>query len=186
MKLIVVLILLYLHMNCRSAIFIPVFNMHTFKANIEIIGINPFVFLPPAVLLAVCKAAKKEKGPVPVKGFINGAAFIQTLVKYSGHWRLYINGPMLKNSGTKLGDTVTIKIAFDPADRTESFHPKLKAALTANKTAHATFKKMPPSRQKEIKRYINHLKTELSVQQNIAKVMEHLLGNARFAGRDKP
>ncbi|MEI9935362.1 MAG: hypothetical protein WDM71_11065 [Ferruginibacter sp.] len=42
--------------------------------------------------------AGKDKGHIPVKGKLDGHAFIQTLVKYSGKWRLYLNGPMRKAS----------------------------------------------------------------------------------------
>ena len=44
--------------------------MLSFKANIEIIGINPYVLLPDKVLLALFKQAGKDKGPIPVKGKI--------------------------------------------------------------------------------------------------------------------
>ncbi len=67
--------------------------MNSFKAKIEIIGINPFVFLPARVLKAIFIQAGKEKGPIPVRGTIDGHPYIQTLVMYSGAWRLYINGP---------------------------------------------------------------------------------------------
>ena len=72
--------------------------MITFKAKIDIIGINPYVLLPAKVLKSIFTQAGKDKGPISVKGTIDGHAYIQTLVKYSGHWRLYINGPMLKLS----------------------------------------------------------------------------------------
>lgn len=160
--------------------------MHTFKATIEIISINPFVFLPDRVLKAIFKTALKDKGPIPVHGTVNGASFKQTLVKYSGAWRLYINGPMLKASGCILGDNVTVSIACDPAARTIPFHPALKAALVANKAAYAVFKQLPPYRQKELKRYIHHLKTREAVERNIAKLLDHLSGKAVFAGRKLP
>ncbi|MFN8251412.1 MAG: YdeI/OmpD-associated family protein [Ferruginibacter sp.] len=160
--------------------------MHTFKAIIDIIGINPFVYLPEKVLSAVLKSAQKDKGPIPVYGTVNGASFKQTLVKYSGAWRLYINRPMLHASGSKLGDCIRVRIAFDPSERTIPFHPKLKAALAASKDANAKFKQLPPSRQKEIKRYIHHLKTDESVERNIAKLLDHLRGKAVFAGRQLP
>lgn len=62
-----------------------------FDAKIEIIGINPFVFVPDAILQNLFKLAGKDKGHIPVKGIINGSPYRQTLVRYSGAWRLYIN-----------------------------------------------------------------------------------------------
>jgi len=160
--------------------------MITFNATIEIIGVNPFVFLPDKVLKAVFKQAGKDKGPVPVNGTIDGHPFTQTLVRYSGYWRLYINGPMLKASGKKVGDRTTLSIAFDPGERTITMHPKLNNALIANPIAKAAFDQLPPSRQKEIVRYISFLKTESSVDKNVTRAIAFLLGKERFVGREKP
>lgn len=157
-----------------------------FSATIDIIGINPFVHLPPDILAAICKVADKDKGPIPIKGAINGEAYRQTLVKYSGAWRLYINTVMLKNSPKRIGETIQVTIAFDPDERVTPIHPKLAQALAANKAAKATFDKLPASRQHEIVRYIAHLKTEASVDRNVAKAIDFLNGKARFVGRDKP
>jgi len=158
----------------------------TFKATIEIIGVNPFVFLPDKALKAVFKQAGKDKGPIQVNGTIDGYPYTQTLVRYSGHWRLYINGPMLKASGKKVGDRTTLTIAFDPGERTISIHPKLNDALLANSKAKASFDLLPPSRQKEIIRYISFLKTESSVDKNVDRAIAFLLGKERFVGREKP
>jgi hypothetical protein len=44
----------------------------TFKAKINIIGVNPFVLLPSPVLKNIFKQSKKDKGPIPVRGKIEG------------------------------------------------------------------------------------------------------------------
>ena len=59
-------------------------NATTFSAPIEIIGVNPFVFLPDAILQMLFKAAGKAKSPIPVKGFINDKSFTQNLMYYKG------------------------------------------------------------------------------------------------------
>ena len=43
---------------------------------------------------------------------------------------------------------------------------------------------MSPSHQKEIMRYINSLKSEASVERNIARSIQFMLGKERFVGRD--
>ena len=161
-------------------------NMHSFSDKIKIIGINPYVVPPASALKAIFKAAGKEKGPVPVKGTLNGKPFIQTLVKYSGKWRLYLNGPMRKAAGIGVGDVAEVKLAFDPKDRTIVMHPELKQALLKNKTAKAVFDNLAPSRQKEIVRYISSLKSEVAIEKNIKRALAFLSGKERFAGRDKP
>lgn len=158
--------------------------MHTFQATLDIIGINPFVFVPEPMLNDIFRNAGKDKGPIPVKGTINGKAYRQTLVRYLGHWRLYINTTMLKNSPQRIGERIEISIAYDPADRTIAPHPKLVKALAENPKAQAVFAGLPKSRQKEIIRYISALKTEASIDKNVNRAIDFLLGKSRFIGRD--
>lgn len=157
--------------------------MSEFTAKLEIIGINPYVSVPEKILTAIHAQAGKDKGPIPIKGTINGKAFRQTLVKYSGAWRLYVNTEMLENSPKRIGETVTLKIAFDPAERSIHPHPKLVEALAQNKQAKERFDALPPYLQKEIVRYISFLKTDASVERNVDKAIDFLLGKGPFIGR---
>lgn len=158
--------------------------MNPFKANIDLIGINPFVHVPEPVLEELFRKSGKDKGPIPVKGTINGKPFLQTLVKYSGEWRLYINTKMLPRSPKRIGEEIEVTIEFDPADRTIHPHPKLVQALMENTKANEVFVSLQPSLQNEIVRYIANLKTEESVERNVAKAIAFLLGKERFIGRD--
>ncbi len=160
--------------------------MNKFKAKLEIIKGNPFVYLPKEILESILKNAGKRKGPIPVKGYVNGKEFQQTLLKYSGEWRLYINMKMLKNSPRRIGEEIKVELDFDPSDRTIEVHPKLRKALKENKKANEVFEKLSPSRQKEIIRYISNLKAEDSVDRNVKRTINFLLGKERFVGRDKP
>ena len=121
-----------------------------------------------------------------MRGTIDGHPYIQTLVKYSGAWRLYINGPMLKDAKKQVGDTTTLTIEFDTEERVISIHPKFESALQDNLRAKEVFDKLSPSRQKEIIRYISQLKTEASVDTNVSRAIDFLCGKERFVGRDKP
>lgn len=129
--------------------------MHKFKAELQIIGINPFVFVPVKILAAVFKQANKDKGPIPVRGTINTEPYRQTLVRYSGEWRLYINTSMLKNSPKRIGEKIELTIEHDPSDRSIQPHPKLEAALKKNKEAKKVFDQLTDSRRLEIVRYIS-------------------------------
>lgn len=160
--------------------------MDKFKAKIDIIGINPFVFVPAKILNNIFKQANRNKGPIPVRGTIHGNPYRQTLVKYSGDWRLYINNIMLRNSPKRIGETVEITVQFDPVSREMKPHPLLVKALKENKNAKKVFDGLSPSRRKEIVRYISNLKTEESILKNISKVISHLSGKTAFAGRNKP
>jgi uncharacterized protein YdeI (YjbR/CyaY-like superfamily) len=85
-----------------------------------------------------------------------------------------------------VGDMANVEIEFDPGERILTMHPKLVSALQMNKKARSVFDTLVPSRQKEIIRYINSLKTEESVEKIIKKALGFLLGEERFIGRDRP
>jgi hypothetical protein len=157
-----------------------------FSAEIQIIGVNPFVFLPDTVLDSIFKEANKDKGKIPVKMKIEGYEFIQTLIKYSGHWRLYLNTPMRKIAKKEVGDIANFEISFDPEERVILMHPKLFKALSENLEAQKIFNSLRPSLQLEIVRYISFLKTEETIDKNVLRAVNFLLGNERFIGRDKP
>ena len=160
--------------------------MQKFEAKIELIGINPFVFVPENILAKLFAQAGKNKGKIPIRGTVNGLPYRQTLVKYSGDWRLYINTFMLKDSPKRIGESINLSVEFDPADRTIPPHPKFVKALRKEKKARAVFDSLRPSLQLEIVRYIAFLKTEESVDKNVDKAINFLLGKGRFVGRDKP
>jgi len=159
---------------------------HTFKATIDIIGINPFVYVPEQILKEIFAQSGKDKGHIPIAVFINNKKHQQTLVKFSGDWRLYINTTMLKNSPKRVGETIDIAIEFDPSDRTIKPHPDFLLALNQNTEAKQAFESLSASRQKEIIRYISFLKSVESVTANVQKAIGFLTGKNRFVGRDKP
>lgn len=161
-------------------------SVQKFKARIELIGINPFVFVPEKILKEIFRQSGKEKGYIPVCGSVNRKPYKQTLVKYRGDWRFYINTTMLKDSPKRIGEIVEVTIQHDPEDRTIDPHPAFAKALKDNKEAKKVFDSLPASRQKEIVRYISALKTAESVSKNIQRAIGFLTGGNRFVGRDKP
>jgi len=163
-----------------------IISLYEFRAKVLKIGVNPYVLLPQKVLKAIFVQAAKDKGPIPVKGKLDGHGFQQTLVKYSGKWRLYLNTPMRKAAGKDVGDEVKVHLEADLKERIIAIHPELEAALHKNKRAKSIFDALPPSRKKEIIRYINHLKTDESRKRNIVRAIRFLSGTERFVGRDKP
>ena len=82
--------------------------MPSFSAKIQIIGVNPYVLLPKKVLEYIFEKAGKDKGAIQVKGTLNKNPFTQNLVKYSGKWRLYLNGPMREAAGIDVGDLANL------------------------------------------------------------------------------
>jgi hypothetical protein len=158
----------------------------TFTAVIGIIGVNPFVYVPDEILQEIFKQSGKQNGPIPIYGTVNEKPYKQTLVKFSGAYRFYINTSILKNSPKRIGEVLTITIAYDPSDRTIKMHPKLILALDNNTEAKEVFDSLSMSLQNEIVRYISQLKTEESIDKNVKKAIGFLLNQNRFVGRDKP
>jgi hypothetical protein len=150
--------------------------MHTFSAKVGKIDINPFVQVPDDILLKLQQAAKKEKGPIPVKGTLQGKAFLANVVRYQGMWRLYLNIEMRRAANVDVGDQVTVEVQFDHAPRPVPMPPEFELALSKNKQAKEAFKKLTPSRQKEILRYLNSLKQPKTLEHNIEKVIGFLRG----------
>jgi hypothetical protein len=150
--------------------------MHTFSAKVGRSEINPFVQVPDDILLKLQQAAKKEKGPVPVKGTLQGKPFLANVVRYRGLWRLYLNTEMRRAANVDVGDQVTVRVQFDHAPRPVPMPPEFELALAENKQAKEAFEKLTPSRQKEILRYLNSLKQSETLERNIEKAIGFLRG----------
>lgn len=162
-------------------------NLHTFTAVLDLIGINPFVSVPDSILKLIFESAGKDKGPIPVKGTINKKNYTQTLVKFRGEWRLYINMIMLANSPKRIGEKITVTITYNASPIAETKAPDaFERALKADKEVKAIFEQLAPYLQKEINRYLSGLKTEESLHKNIQRALNFLRGKERFIGRDKP
>lgn len=155
-----------------------------FRARLEIIGVNPFVFVPKGILQKIFKQAGKDKGPIPVEGIINGKRYRQTLVRYSGEWRLYVNTTMLPKSPQHVGEFVTVTISHDPTPRGARPPMAFLMALKENNEARAVFDRLPASRKNEIVRYLANLKTIDSLEKNIKRAIGFLMGKERFVGRE--
>lgn len=160
--------------------------MHAFTAPLELIGVNPFVQVPTEVLADICTRVGRSKRPIRVCGEVNGRPYRQTLVRYAGLWRLYINLTMLDHSPRRIGEVLAISIDVDLAEPLMPTCPALEQALAETPEAQRVFEALPPSRQLEIVRYLARLKAEATLARNIDRAIGFLLGKNRFVGRDRP
>jgi hypothetical protein len=104
-----------------------------------------------------------------------------------GTFYLYLHGDVRRASGKDVGDTVEVDVSFDdgyeggPAQLPEWFGQPLEH----DEAALAAWQALPPSRQKEIVRYLLALKSDEARERNLAKVMAMLEGTpGRWMGRD--
>jgi hypothetical protein len=144
-----------------------------FKAKLYKVGINPCVKVP----LPITDRLTAQKGFIYIKGKIEGHPFKQTLVPIKhAPYRLYVNGPMMKGSKVRLAQVVSFEIEQDsPKSRNVPMPKFFREELNRNEVMDR-FKKLSPSRQKEILKYLRFLKTEESVKRNVYKVVNGLKG----------
>lgn len=142
---------------------------HFFNSKITKAGINPCVTVPKKITSQLTAT----KGYIPVKGTIEGFFFQQTLCPVKGEgYRLYVNGPMMKSGNVQVGQIVAFIIEQDTLERNKNvpMPPAFKKKLKENKLLDS-FLQLSPSRQKEVNRYLNNLKTEEILIKNIDKMI---------------
>lgn len=158
-------------------------------ATIEIVGVNPYVLVS-AVQVAVLRPEWRR--PMPVLVRINGGPKVpwrtNMMPNGNGDFLLYLHGEMRDVSGTKLGDVVSIDLAFDETYRNGPQHSmpeSLQVALDGDENMAKNWARLTPSRQKEILRYFAALKTQEAKDRNVRRMVQILGGDAgRFMGRD--
>ncbi|HEX3596666.1 MAG TPA: YdeI/OmpD-associated family protein [Polyangiaceae bacterium] len=148
----------------------------SFVARVQKVGINPYVRVPAPVLAALFGAAGRARSPIAVKGNLNQIRFRQTLVKHRGVWRLYLNTPMRRAARVDVGDDATVVLSFDPRPPATPMNLALERALAVDDVAKKAFDALVPSRKKEISRYLNSMKTDVSLARNVENVLRHLTG----------
>lgn len=160
----------------------------TFQATIEINGVNPFVRVSAEQAHELQSEWKK---PMPVTVQINGEPKepwkINMMPVGDGSFYLYLNGIVRSASKTQVGDRVTVDVSFDdtyaggPSEMPQWFA----TALASNPLASKNYESLPPSRQKEIVRYLSNLKSKEAKERNLVRALDVLSGDpGHFMGRD--
>jgi hypothetical protein len=159
-----------------------------FRGRIEIRGINPYVL----VSAGQAQRLKPDwRRPMPVRVQIDSKPDepwrINMMPAGDGSFFLYLHGEVRKASGTGVGDVVDVTVAFDedyrggPADPMPGLFAE---ALERIPPAQAGWDRIPPSRQKEILRYLARLKSTEAQKRNVEQAVHVLAGGkARFMGR---
>jgi hypothetical protein len=158
-----------------------------FTAKIMIRGINPYV------RVSAARAARLKPGwrkPLPVLLRVNGEPAkpwrINMMPAGDGNFYLYLHATVRDASRTAVGDGVAVELAFDSEYRggPETMPPRFHAALARSAKARKSWAMLPPSRKKEIVRYLTRLKSPEALERNLSRTMLVLSGEAgRFVGR---
>jgi len=152
--------------------------MPSFNATVALLGINSYVSVPGPVLKRLFAAAARDKSPIAVRVVLNDASFRQTLVRYRGDWRLYLNTPMRKAAHKQVGDRLKLTVEYDPEPRTERIPAVLKQALHDDPKAQLSFGQLDASLKKDVLRHLNNLKTKSSLERNVENIISQLRGGA--------
>ena len=167
-----------------------------FAQRIKIRGVNPYLRVSAKQASALKPGWRK---PMPVLVTIDGhprePARINLMPVGDSSFYLYLNGPIRDASKTAVGDRVVARVAFDTEYRggpTHAMPPSLKTALRTDLRANEVWRAFPPSRQKEILRYLAALRSDSARERNVEKVLSMLkdartpfLGRARASPKKK-
>jgi hypothetical protein len=155
---------------------------------VELRGINPYVRVSPDQATHLKPGWRR---PMPVQVQVNGkpepAWRINMMPAGDGGFLLYLHAQVRRASGTAVGDTVRMTLAFDEhyvGGPVDPMPPLLMAALRRNRIARSGWEALTPSLRKEILRYLGRLKSQQALQRNVQKALHVLAGgNARFLAR---
>jgi Domain of unknown function (DUF1905)/Bacteriocin-protection, YdeI or OmpD-Associated len=119
---------------------------------------------------------------VPVRGTINGFPFRSSLMPMGGCHGMAVNKTMRDGAGVEAGDTVSIVMERDEAERIVEVPPLLKKELAKSKTAQANWQKLSFTNQKEIALSIREAKQEETRTRRLAKAMDILKTGKKWTG----
>ena len=159
-----------------------------FKATIELRGFNPYIAVSPEQATAIAPGWRR---PIPVLVQLNGGPTppwrINMMPVGDGSFYLYLDNGIRKPTQTAVGDEVTVTLAFDaeykggPADDMPN---DLAGALLGNIAAASNWAKLPPSRKKEVLRYLGRLQSPAARQSNLERLINVLEGHeGRYMAR---
>jgi len=160
-----------------------------FVSRILLDGVNPYVPVDEERATALRPHWRR---PIPVLVRINAGPITpwrtNLMPKGDGSFWLYLHGPMRRVANVGVGDEVTVEMSSDDAyhsDPTHSMPEWFKVALAGDPLARQNWTRLPPSRRKEVERYLGALKTPSARERNLQRALKVLRGEeGRFLGRD--
>jgi hypothetical protein len=146
----------------------------SFRAQIQIAGVNPYVEVPAEVSAALAEYARARR--IRVEGRLNGVEFQATLVpvRDGGH-RLYVPGGLRTAAGVGVGEIVDFQVEGRVPDDVRP-PEDLAAALAARPPSAEMFAGLPPSHRRELIRWLEDARTEATRQRRMDQIVDRELG----------
>jgi len=159
-----------------------------FKATIELRGYNPYIAVSAEQAATIAPAWRR---PIPVLVQLNGGPTppwrINMMPVGDGSFYLYLDNGIRRPTKTAVGDEVLVTLGFDADYRgglTQDMPDDLTTALLGNMAAASNWEKLPPSRKKEVLRYLGRLHSSTARQGNLERLLYVLEGNeGRYLAR---
>jgi hypothetical protein len=120
-----------------------------------------------------------RKGRVPVTGTINGFPFRSSLMNMGDGHMMVVNAQMREGGKCKAGDTVSVVMELDTADRTVEVPAYLKKLIASDPRAKEFWEKLSFTHKKEYVREIEEAKRPETREKRIAAMMDTLRKNVR-------
>jgi hypothetical protein len=124
----------------------------------------------------------KTRGRVPVRGTINGFPFRSSLMPMGGSHRMVVNKTIRDGAGVKAGDTVSVQMERDEAERVVEVPLPLRKALARSRAAQANWAKLSCTHRKEIARSITEAKKEETRARRLEKAIDILKTGKKWTG----
>jgi hypothetical protein len=122
------------------------------------------------------------RGRVAIRGTINGFPFRSSLMPMDGRHMMPVRKSLRDGAGVNPGDTVSVVMERDEAERTVEVPPVLKKELAKNKAAQANWEKLSFTSQKEIALSITGAKKEETLVRRLAKAVDILKTGKKWTG----
>ena len=119
------------------------------------------------------------KARVAVRGTINGAAFRSSLCNMGDGYFMVVNKELRAAAKCKAGDRVDVVLERDREERTIETPNEIKKALSANKTAQATWESLSFTHKKEWVRAVIEAKKEETRSARIEKLLAAMKAGKR-------
>jgi hypothetical protein len=122
------------------------------------------------------------RGRVPIRGTINGFPFRSSLMPMGGCHMMPVRKSLRDDAGVNPGDTVSVVMQRDEAERTVEVPALLKKELAKSKTAQANWDKLAFTARKEIALSITGGKQEETRIRRLAKALDILKTGKKWTG----
>ena len=152
-------------------------NPYVFVAKIQKIWIMRCIDVPRDIGKAVRKEAGGNRKHIPVRGWIDGLAFENTLVpRGGGNYRFHLHSKIWRKLKIDAGAAVEVTMLLDSEPREAVVPPDLAAELANTPRALAAFHAVTPSLRRHIVAWIEKAKQiktrDKRIQQTVKLMLE--------------